>query len=53
MLIRWKNKDKEKEKCEKPPNQKQNVSAITNKKKRKFGKEGGKYFFKINFVKMC
>lgn len=40
MLIRWKNKDKDKDKCEKTSNQKSG-SAV--KKKRKFGKDGGKY----------
>lgn len=42
MLIRWKNKDKEKDKCEKPPSSKQSASSSTSKKKRKFGRDGGK-----------
>lgn len=41
MLIRWKNKDKDKDKCDKS-SQKQNSSAGS-KKKRKFGRDGGKF----------
>ncbi|KYB27453.1 hypothetical protein TcasGA2_TC033261 [Tribolium castaneum] len=41
MLIRWKNKDKDKEKCEKPANQKQ-----TQKKKRKFGRDGVTFYYR-------
>nr|CAH7745919.1 unnamed protein product [Callosobruchus chinensis] len=40
MLIRWKNKDKDKEKCEKGSSQKQNSTMGTSKKKRKFGRDG-------------
>ncbi|CAH1960577.1 unnamed protein product [Acanthoscelides obtectus] len=43
MLIRWKNKDKDKEKCEKGSSQKQNSTMGTSKKKRKFGRDGGKW----------
>nr|CAI5826817.1 unnamed protein product [Callosobruchus analis] len=45
MLIRWKNKDKDKEKCEKGSSQKQNSTMGTSKKKRKFGRDGGMYLF--------
>lgn len=42
MLIRWKNKDKDKEKCDKSAGQKSNSTSAGSKKKRKFGRDGGK-----------
>lgn len=40
MLIRWKNKDKDKDKCEKTTSQKPTTGG--SKKKRKFGRDGGR-----------
>lgn len=51
MLIRWKNKDKDKDKCDKTSNQKQNSSG--SKKKRKFGRDGGKVSLLHEFSRLC
>lgn len=49
MLIRWKNKDKDKDRCEKSSNQKSS-SSTSAKKKRKFGREGGNLMFVVVVV---
>lgn len=50
MLTRWKNKDKDKEKCDKTGSQKP-PGVGGSKKKRKFGKDGGMiYYFNQDFL---
>lgn len=44
MLIRWKTKDKDKEKCDKTSGQKSSSAGGGSKKKRKFGRDGGSNF---------
>lgn len=50
MLIRWKTKDKDKDKCDKSSS-KSSSSGGGSKKKRKFGRDGG--IVVVSFVFAC